>query len=101
MTSNDLMIFNNEFQLFIAPPVERINLEMTDLEGSCEVQEKWKPLDQTDLHAFIGILVLAGAYRSKGEATGSLWNEENGRTVNLSSNNVSGDTSQDISCDAI
>ena len=44
-------------------------------------QEKWKPLDQTDLHAYIGVLLLAGVYRSKGEATASLWNEENGRPI--------------------
>ncbi|KAL4008381.1 hypothetical protein ACER0C_002233 [Sarotherodon galilaeus] len=43
--------------------------------------EKWKPLDQTDLHAYIGILIFAGVYRSKGEATASLWNEENGRPI--------------------
>ncbi|KAL4007576.1 hypothetical protein ACER0C_001428 [Sarotherodon galilaeus] len=60
---------------------ERIILDMTNLEGRRVFQEKWKPLDQTDLHAYIGILILAGVYRSKGEATASLWNEENGRPI--------------------
>ncbi|XP_054883216.1 piggyBac transposable element-derived protein 4-like [Poeciliopsis prolifica] len=67
------------FQLFISPPIEKIILEMTNLEGRRVFQEKWKPLDPTGLHAYIGILLLAGVYRSKGEATASLWNEENGR----------------------
>lgn len=69
------------FQLFISPPIEKIILEMTNLEGRRVFQEKWKPLDQTDLHAYIGILVLAGVYRSKGEATASLWDEEYGRPI--------------------
>ena len=69
------------FQLFIATPIESIILEMINLEGRRVFQEKWKPLDQSDLHAYIGILVLAGVYRSKGEATASLWNEENGRPI--------------------
>ncbi|XP_059209533.1 piggyBac transposable element-derived protein 4-like [Centropristis striata] len=69
------------FQLFISPPIEKIILDMTNLEGRRVFQEKWKPLDPTDLHAYIGILVLAGVYRSKGEATASLWNEENGRPI--------------------
>ena len=69
------------FQLFISPPIERIILEMTNLEGRRVFREKWKPLDQTDLHAYIGVLLLAGVYRSKGEATASLWNEENGRPI--------------------
>ncbi|XP_053351170.1 piggyBac transposable element-derived protein 4-like [Clarias gariepinus] len=69
------------FQLFISPPIERIILDMSNLEGRRVFQEKWKPLDQTDLRAYLGILVLAGVYRSKGEATASLWNEENGRPI--------------------
>ncbi|XP_008423828.1 piggyBac transposable element-derived protein 4-like [Poecilia reticulata] len=69
------------FQLFISPPMEKIILDMTNLEGRRVFQEKWKPLDPSDLHAYIGILVLAGVYRSKGEATASLWNEEYGRPI--------------------
>lgn len=71
----------SEFQLFISPPVERIILDMTNLEERRVFHQKWKPLDQTDLHAYIGILVLAGVYGLKGEATASLWNEENGRPI--------------------
>nr|XP_046255654.1 piggyBac transposable element-derived protein 4-like [Scatophagus argus] len=69
------------FQLFISPPIEKIILEMTNLEGKRVFQEKWKPLDQTDLHAYLGILLLAGVYRSRGEATASLWDEEYGRPI--------------------
>lgn len=66
------------FQLFISPPTERIMLEMTNSEGRRVFEEKWKPLNQTDLHACIGVW-LAEVDRSKGEA--SLWNEENGTPI--------------------
>ncbi|XP_021162792.2 piggyBac transposable element-derived protein 3 isoform X1 [Fundulus heteroclitus] len=72
---------HSAFQLFISPPIERIILEMTNLEGRRVFQDKWKPLDRTDLNAYIGVLLLAGVYRSKGEATASLWNEETGRPI--------------------
>ena len=69
------------FQLFISPPIEKIILEMTNLEGKRVFDVKWKPLDQTDLHAYLGILLLAGVYKSRGEATASLWDEEYGRPI--------------------
>ncbi|KAL4008747.1 hypothetical protein ACER0C_002599 [Sarotherodon galilaeus] len=60
--------------------------ENQGMQQSSSREETWTskhkmPLDQTDLHAYIGILILAGVYRSKGEATASLWNEENGRPI--------------------
>ncbi|XP_059415375.1 piggyBac transposable element-derived protein 4-like [Carassius carassius] len=54
---------------------------MTNLEGSRVFGEKWKPLDLIDLNAYIGLLILAGVYRSKGEATASLWSTECGRPI--------------------
>nr|XP_054602931.1 piggyBac transposable element-derived protein 4-like [Nothobranchius furzeri] len=72
---------HSAFHLFIPSPIEKIILDMTNLEGRRVFQQKWKPMDLTDLHAYIGILVLAGVYRSKGEANASLWNEENGRPI--------------------
>nr|XP_054600172.1 piggyBac transposable element-derived protein 4-like [Nothobranchius furzeri] len=72
---------HSAFHLFIPSPIEKIILDMTNLEGRRVFQQKWKPMDLTELHAYIGILVLAGVYRSKGEANASLWNEENGRPI--------------------
>lgn len=42
--------------------------------------KKWK-MDETDLQAYIGLLILAGVYRSSKEATASLWHAESGRTI--------------------
>lgn len=51
------------------------------MEGKFVFEEKWKPLNQTDLHAYLGIVLLAGVYKSLGEATASLWDEEYGRAI--------------------
>lgn len=33
------------------------------------------------LHAYFGLLLVAGVYRSRGEALTELWDEQNGRTI--------------------
>ncbi|KAE8280226.1 hypothetical protein D5F01_LYC20780 [Larimichthys crocea] len=38
-------------------------------------------MDEIDLHAYMGLLILAGVYRSRGEATASLWDAESGRAI--------------------
>lgn len=41
--------------------------------------DTWKDIDSQTLRAFIGLLLLAGVYRSYGESTESLWHETKGR----------------------
>ncbi|XP_060766902.1 piggyBac transposable element-derived protein 4-like [Neoarius graeffei] len=69
------------FHLFITPAIEKIILEMTNLEGFRKYGDSWKRMDETDLHAYLGLLILAGVYRSRGEAAASLWDAENGRPI--------------------
>ncbi|XP_056267070.1 piggyBac transposable element-derived protein 4-like, partial [Pseudoliparis swirei] len=69
------------FRMFVTPAVERIVLEMTNLEGSRKYGDGWKGMDETDLRAYMGLLILAGVYRSRGEALSSLWDAESGRAV--------------------
>lgn len=38
-------------------------------------------IDMVELHAFFGLLILAGVYRSKGECVTELWNETHGRPI--------------------
>ncbi|XP_060791674.1 piggyBac transposable element-derived protein 4 isoform X2 [Neoarius graeffei] len=61
--------------------IEKIILEMTNLEGFRKYGDSWKRMDETDLHAYLGLLILAGVYRSRGEAAASLWDAENGRPI--------------------
>ncbi|XP_029570078.1 uncharacterized protein LOC115162793 [Salmo trutta] len=69
------------FRLFVTPAIERIILDMTNLQGVRKYGDGWRPMDSTDLRAYLGLLILAGVYRSRGEAVASLWDAESGRTV--------------------
>lgn len=71
----------SSFQLFLPESIERIVLDMTNLEGRRVFGDTWKELDQADLHAYMGLLILAGVYRSNHEATMSLWDAESGRPI--------------------
>ncbi|KAM9306929.1 piggyBac transposable element-derived protein 4-like [Pholidichthys leucotaenia] len=57
---------------------------MTNLEGARRTSrglDGWRPMDRTDLRAYVGLLILAGVYRSRGEACESLWDAESGRPI--------------------
>lgn len=71
------------FYLFITPAIEKILLDMTNLEGFRKYGDSWKGMDETDLHAYIGLLILAGVYRSRGEAAASLWDAESGHRATM------------------
>ncbi|XP_029600134.1 piggyBac transposable element-derived protein 4-like [Salmo trutta] len=69
------------FRLFVTPAIERIVVDMTNLQGVRKYGDGWRPMDSVDLRAYLGLLILAGVYRSRGEAAASLWDAESGRTV--------------------
>ncbi|XP_064809134.1 piggyBac transposable element-derived protein 4-like [Oncorhynchus masou masou] len=69
------------FRLFVTPAIEKIIVDMTNLQGVRKYGDGWRPMDSTDLRAYVGLLILAGVYRSRGEAAASLWDAESGRTV--------------------
>ena len=46
-------------------------------------------MDEIDLRAYIGLLILEGVYRSRGEATCSLWDAESGRVIFHATENLS------------
>ncbi len=70
------------FALFVTLSIENIIFDMTNLEGVRRYgRDRWKPMDAIDLRAFVGLLILAGVYRLRGEATASLWDAESGRAM--------------------
>ncbi|KAL1241328.1 E3 ubiquitin-protein ligase [Trichinella spiralis] len=71
----------SSFALFISSRMEKIILQMKNLEGKRLYKDAWKQTDEAEFHAYIGLLILAGIYKSRGEATSSLWNTENGRPI--------------------
>ncbi|XP_033943723.1 piggyBac transposable element-derived protein 4-like [Pseudochaenichthys georgianus] len=69
------------FELVISNTVLKIVLDMTNLEGRRVYGEEWKELDEMHLHACLGLLILAGVYKSKDESTASLWDADTGRNI--------------------
>lgn len=61
--------------------LKRFIIAMTNLEGKKVHGDKWNDIDEECLDAYIGLLLLAGVYRSCNEATDSLWDASTGRNI--------------------
>lgn len=61
-------------------PFDDIVLCMTNLYGGRKYAN-WTNIDIYTLHAYYGLLLLAGVYRSYGECLKQLWDVSNGRPV--------------------
>ncbi|XP_035765650.1 piggyBac transposable element-derived protein 4-like [Neolamprologus brichardi] len=70
----------SSFNLFFAEDIMQLILHFTNLQGKRSVKE-WKDTDEEELRAYMGLLVLAGMYRSQHESTTSLWDGETGRVL--------------------
>lgn len=70
----------SSFDLFMTEEILQIVLDMTNLQGRRSVAD-WREVDATELQAYIGLLLLAGVYRSRNEATVSLWDDRKGRAI--------------------
>ncbi|XP_051913269.1 piggyBac transposable element-derived protein 4-like [Hippocampus zosterae] len=68
------------FALFIDDEIVEQIVEMTNLQG-LRTSNRWSLLTPQELRAYIGLLLLAGVYRSRHEATSSLWGEKTGRPL--------------------
>ncbi|KAL7388235.1 hypothetical protein ABVT39_009596 [Epinephelus coioides] len=68
------------FDLFFTEDMIELLVDMTNLQGR-RALKSWTDVDAVDLRAYIGLLILAGVYRSKGESTRCLWDDRSGRAV--------------------
>lgn len=71
----------SSFELFFPPPLVRIILNYTNIEGRRIYDKEWTDIDSTELFAFIGLLLLAGVFRSNNESSESLWDSQKGRPI--------------------
>lgn len=71
---------SSAFHMFLGP-VENIILNMTNLYGVRKYKDEWENIDLDTLHAYFGLLLLSGVYRSYGECVTKLWNQETGRPI--------------------
>ncbi|XP_026011711.1 piggyBac transposable element-derived protein 4-like [Astatotilapia calliptera] len=71
------------FMAYFPPEIEDSVIAMTNLEAGRRrpAIDGWKPMGRVEFRAYLGLLVLAGVYRSRGEACESLWDAESGRSV--------------------
>ncbi|XP_055010215.1 piggyBac transposable element-derived protein 4-like [Boleophthalmus pectinirostris] len=70
------------FGLFVTPEIEQIIVAETNREGVRRFgSDVWKSMDEVDLRAYLGLLILAGVFKSRGEAAASLWDAHTGRAV--------------------
>ncbi|XP_055070455.2 piggyBac transposable element-derived protein 4 [Misgurnus anguillicaudatus] len=71
----------SSFDLFFSNDMKKILCTLTNEEGKRVLGKGWRELDWIDLQGYIGLLILAGVYRSRHEALSSLWHAETGRPI--------------------
>ncbi|XP_071058627.1 piggyBac transposable element-derived protein 4-like [Pseudochaenichthys georgianus] len=70
----------SSFALLLTDDILQHIVSMTNLHGRRSIAE-WRDMDTEELQAYVGLLILAGVYRSKNESTLSLWSEKSGRSI--------------------
>ncbi|XP_070607652.1 piggyBac transposable element-derived protein 4-like, partial [Erythrolamprus reginae] len=69
------------FLLFLNVTITDMIIKMSNIEGKNIYGANWDPIDTATLHAYIGLLLLAGVYKSYGESCRSLWAAHSGRHI--------------------
>lgn len=70
----------SSFMLFLTDEIVQHIVVMTNQHGR-RTLDAWRDLDADEIRAYVGLIVLAGVYRSKHESTVSLWSEKSGRSI--------------------
>uniref|UniRef100_A0A3Q3J2G5 PiggyBac transposable element-derived protein domain-containing protein n=1 Tax=Monopterus albus TaxID=43700 RepID=A0A3Q3J2G5_MONAL len=81
MSVTHVQDIRSAFDLLMPDSILQIILDCTNLEGRRVYGEKWKVMDNILLYAYLGLLYLAGVFKSKGESLHSLWAVETGREI--------------------
>lgn len=68
------------FDLLFAEDLMQLIRHFTNLQGKRSVKD-WKDVGEEELRAYMGLLILAGLYRSQHEATKTLWDGMTGRVL--------------------
>ncbi|XP_034533127.1 piggyBac transposable element-derived protein 4-like [Notolabrus celidotus] len=77
---SQISTLKSAFDLFLTDDMLQLVLKRTNLHGR-EFTKGWKDIDLVDLEAYIGLLLLAGVYRSRSENVKSLWDDQTGRAI--------------------
>lgn len=79
--TSQIKCIKSSFQAIFYSTIENKIIQATNIEGRRIYGDDWKEFDNITFQAYIGLLLLAGVYKSNGEATKSLWNKETGRAI--------------------
>uniref|UniRef100_A0A1A7Y6J1 PiggyBac transposable element-derived protein domain-containing protein n=1 Tax=Iconisemion striatum TaxID=60296 RepID=A0A1A7Y6J1_9TELE len=77
---SQIQTLEDSFDFFLTRSILDIIIRHTNTEGRRK-NKSWVDTDIVELRAFLGLLILAGVYRSNGESSSSLWGEETGRPI--------------------
>ncbi|KAK9304183.1 hypothetical protein QLX08_004346 [Tetragonisca angustula] len=96
--SEHIQTIDESFHLFIDDEViNNIILHTNNKAKKCMSPEKqWKPVDRTEIDAFLGLLLLIGRYRESKECKHDLWNIDNALTRQFYAATMSQDRFEDI-----
>lgn len=72
---------SDAFLFFLYSRITECILTMTNKEGASTLGEEWNPISQEEIYAYFGLSLLAGVYRSCGEALSELWSADEGRPI--------------------
>lgn len=81
MTVTRVTDITSDFELVMPNSIQKIIFEMTNLEGRRVLGGEVERAGQIAFACIFGVLVLAGAYKSKDESTASLWDAGTGRAT--------------------
>ncbi|KAK7156026.1 hypothetical protein R3I94_006179 [Phoxinus phoxinus] len=68
------------FQLLFTEEMVKLIVDRTNLQGR-RSETDWINVDATEVEAYLGVLILAGVYKSRNESTRSLWDDHTGRPI--------------------
>ena len=68
------------FDLLITEEIIQLLCTNTNLHGRQRCED-WRDVDEVEMRAYIGILILAGVYRSRREATCVMWDAKPGQAM--------------------
>jgi len=71
----------SSFCLYFKHNIIALIIKMSNIEGKAIYGDQWIELTEIEFSAYLGVLLVAGVYRSHGEATESLWNSSVGRPI--------------------
>ncbi|KAF8778013.1 hypothetical protein HNY73_014788 [Argiope bruennichi] len=80
-TTTKISDVKSAFDIVFNSTIENEIINMTNIGRKKVYRKMWKNIESKTFQAYIGLLLLAGVYKSHEESTKSLWDKETGRNI--------------------